>query len=364
MRLLVTIAHYSKPTDAAANPRNWGSLGAPLSRLAAFNAQLVALHRYFGPRRLSIVSEDPQGRSANNSDVLDIVVMTARDANLLKWVGIEPDAYSVEYFNGPPLLLPFEAQRIMRERVGQYDLYAYLEDDLIIDDPAFMSKIAWFASEFGPRTLLLPIRYEIASTGTPAKVSISVRLGDESSRPYHRPDLAPVLQGRWNGSEQSFRIPNNPHAGCYVLTDEQLRLWTEQPSFYDRDTSWVGPLESAATYAPGKVFGLYMPAEPDPWFLQIEHFGTRYAAAVAPENCVYGEPLLLTLVETAIETNSVGQTLAALEQPGRTLNILATENDRLRRRFERLTCSRSALFKALLTAMARKLRGRNDFRAS
>ena len=142
MRLLITIAHYSKQTDPAANPWKWGSLGAPLPRLAAFNAQLVALHRYFGPRRSSLVADDPQGRSAENGDVLDIVVMTARGANLLKWIGISSDTYSVEYFDGPPLLLPFEAQRIMRDRVGQYDLYAYLEDDLIIDDPAFMSKIA------------------------------------------------------------------------------------------------------------------------------------------------------------------------------------------------------------------------------
>jgi hypothetical protein len=357
MRLLVTIAHYCKQADDASNPHKLGSLRAPLSRIAAFNAQLVSLHRYFGPRRLSVVPDDPQGRSAKNDDVLDIVVMTAREANLLKWIGIDASSYSVEYFDGPPMMLPFEAQRIMRERAGQYDFYAYLEDDLIIDDPAFISKIAWFAGEFGPRTLLMPIRYEIASTGTPAKVSISVRLTDESSRPYHRPDLAPVLRGRWNGTKHSFRIPNNPHAGCYVLTDEQLRLWVKQSTFYDRDTSWIGPLESAATYAPGKVFGLYMPAEPDPWFLQIEHFGTRYATPAAPENCVYGEPLLLTLLETAIETNSAERVLAGLEQPGRTINVLTAQNEMLRTKLERLTNSRGALFKALLAAMIRKLRG-------
>ena len=357
MRLLVTIAHYCKQADDAGNSHKLGSLRAPLSRIAAFNAQLVSLHRYFGPRRLSVVPNDPQGRSASNDDVLDIVVMTAREANLLKWIGIDASAYSVEYFDGPPMMLPFEAQRIMRERAGQYDFYVYLEDDLIIDDPAFISKIAWFANEFGPRALLMPIRYEMASTGTPAKVSISVRIADEFSRPYHRPDLAPVLRGRWNGTEQSFRIPNNPHAGCYILTGDQLRLWVKQPSFYDRDTSWVGPLESAATYAPGKVFGLYMPAEPDPWFLQIEHFGTRYATPAAPENCVYGEPLLLTLLETAVDASSVERILTGLEQPGRTINVLAAQNELLRTKLERLTHSRSDLFKALLAAMTRKLRG-------
>jgi hypothetical protein len=231
-----------------------------------------------------------------------------------------------------------------------------LEDDLIIDDPSFMSKVAWFAGEFGPHALLMPVRYEMSSTGTPAKVSISLRIADEFSRPFHRPDLAPELRGRWNGAEQSFHIPNNPHAGCYVLTDEQLRTWIKHPSFYDRDSSWVGPLESAATHAPGKAFGLYMPAEPDPWFLQIEHYGTRYATSGASEHGVYGEPLLLTMLETAIETNSVERALAALEQPGRTINVLAGQNEVLRTKLEQLTRSRSALFKALLAALTRKWR--------
>jgi hypothetical protein len=140
-----------------------------------------------------------------------------------------------------------------------------------------------------------------------------------------------------------------------VLTEEQLRLWIEHPSFYDRDASWVGSLESAATYAPGKVFGLYMPAEPNPWFLQIEHFGARYATTVAPENVTYGDPLLLTLFEAALETNSTDRALAGLGRPGRTFNELAAENDMLRNRLQTLTHSRSALFKALVAAMTRKL---------
>jgi hypothetical protein len=355
MRVLVTIAHYCKPSDAAGNPLNLGSMRAPLSRLAAFNAQLVSLHRYFGPRRLSVAPGDPQGRSASNSDVLDILVMTARDANLLNWIGIVPSSYSVEYFDGPPIMLAFEAQRIMRERAGQYDFYVYLEDDLIIDDPAFLEKIGWFARAFGPRALLLPIRYEMSSTGTPAKVSISFQLDEKFAAPFRREGLAPVLTGRWHGAERTFRIPNNPHAACYVLTDEQLRLWIGDPSFYDRDGSWVDPLASAATFSPGKFFGLYMPAEPDPWFLGIEHYGTRYAAKVAPAGVIYGDSLLLTYAETALETKSAEQALAGLENPGRTMNAMAAQNDLLRTELETLKRSTTRLFKAIVAVWRRKL---------
>jgi hypothetical protein len=313
---------------------------------------------------LSVVADDPQGRSASNSDVLDIIVMTVHGANVLKWIGFDPATYSVEYFDGPPMMLPFEAQRIMRERTGQYDLYAYLEDDLIIDDPAFMAKIAWFAGEFGPRALLLPVRYEMAATGTPAKISISFRLAEEYCRPFQRPEFAQAVTARWHGSEQTFRIPNNPHAGCYVISDEQLRLWIDHPTFYDRDATWVSGLESAATYAPGKIFGLYMPAEPDPWFLQIEHFGTRYAATVAPPNCVYGDPLLLTLAEAALQSEPTSPALAALEKPGRTINALIAENDALRTELNSLKCSSTRLSKALMASLSRKIFGRNSDRGT
>ncbi len=77
-------------------------------------------------------------------------------------------------------------------------------------------------------------------------------------------------------------------------------------------------------------------------------------------NGVYGEPLLLTMLETAIETNSVERALATLEQPGRTINVLAGQNDLLRRKLERLTHSRSALFKALPTRKLRGSRRRRD----
>lgn len=358
MRILVTIAHYFKQSGGGSSwHTGLGSASATLPKLAALNAQIIALHRYFGGRRLSFNPDDPQGQSAASADTLDIVVMTKRDANLLEWIGIDPKTYSVDYFDGAPLMLPFEAQRIMRERLGHYDLYAYMEDDLIVDDPAFFAKIAWFAREFGPRALLLPIRYEMASTGTPAKISLSVRLSDQQRAPFERAGFVSVVKGRWNGVEQTFRLPHNPHAGCYILTDEQLRLWSEQPTFYDRDGSWVSPLESAATYAPGKVFGFYMPAEPDPWFLQIEHFGARLAMRLRPDGQVFGEPLLLAIAEAAqADTAGTNQILARMGKTGDSLVERAAQAAQLREELRALKASRSLMFKTLLATMLRKAR--------
>lgn len=357
MRALVVIAHYFKSSDEADSYRALGSAQAPLAKIAALNAQIVALHRYFGPRRGSINPQDAQGQAGGSGNVLDIVILTVRGYNLLDSIGIEPSVYTIEYFDGPPLMLPFEAQRVMRERAGNYDVYAYMEDDLIVDDPAFFAKIVWFAGQFGPAAMLMPVRYEMASTGTPAKVSVSLRLSGDTRKAISRPQCAARLSGCWNGRKLQFEQPNNPHAACYVLTDAQLKFWMSQPSFYDRDASWIDPLVSASTYAPAKVFCLYTATEPDPWFLGIEHFGTRIVAANAPPGQVYGEPLLLTLAEAAARSapDGAASPLAQMVKPGSSYNALAAEAARLRHELDSLKRSRSRLLRALLAAFKSKL---------
>jgi hypothetical protein len=358
MRLLVTIAHYFKQDPPSQWIRSGGSSRSPFAKIAALNAAIVALHRYFGPRRLALNPDDPQAGVEPSGDVLDIVVMTMRGANLLEWIGIDPAAYAVSYFDGEPQMLAFEAQRIMGERAGGYDLYAYMEDDLIVDDPAFFAKIAWFADICGPRAMLLPIRFEMAHTGTPAKVAIGIRLSSGAIAQIRRPGAPLELEARWNGGRQGFYLPNNPHVGFHAVTDAQLKLWMGSGSFYDRDRSWIDPLVSAATFAPGKQFALYHPAPPDPWFLEIEHFGTRFASTLARPDELFGEPPLLGLIEAAAarEAGGLPQALAAMAPDYKTNNVLIGEAAKLRHRLQHLENSRSELAKALATALWRKFR--------
>jgi hypothetical protein len=357
MRLLVTIAHYFKHAALTDWLHSGGSSRAPFAKIAALNAEIVALHRYFGSYRLSTSSDGPPSSWGPGNSLLDIVIITTPKANLLEWVGLHPPIYEVAYFDGAPEMLPFEAQRIMRERAGAYDLYAYLEDDLIIGDPLFFAKIEWFAHQFGPRAILLPQRFEMAHTGTPAKVAVGMRLSSAMVAPFGRPELPTTLVARWHGGEQTFCLPNNPHSGCFFVTDAQLKLWMAQRSFYDRDCSWIDPLVSAATYAPGRVFGLYRAATPDPWFLEIEHYGTRYAAAAAPTGQLLGEPPLLAMVEAAARETSTGafRDLAGLGIPSSSINVLTSTAADLQHRLAALERSPSRLAKALARAVWRKL---------
>ena len=87
------------------------------------------------------------------------------------------------------MTLPFEAQRILRERVGQYDFYGMLEDDLILHDPAHFEKLQWFVETFGERCVLQPHRCEVSKTGAPAKFLIDPKLGERPARFVHEGQL-------------------------------------------------------------------------------------------------------------------------------------------------------------------------------
>jgi hypothetical protein len=118
-------------------------------------------------------------------------------------------------------------------------------------------------------------------------------------------------------------------------------------------SSRPSPLESAATCAPGKVFNLYMPAEDDPWFLEIEHFGTRYAAPHGEaHNLVFGEPPLLALADGTSLSKSDGTSQE-------TINTITAKAAFAHHELETLKSSRSRLAKALVKSILTK-RGKYD----
>lgn len=353
MHVFVAIAHYFNNQEERQTIRDldMGSGRWPLPRIAALNAEIVALHRYFGPNAFTINPNEAAQFASRSSKVLDIVIVTPRGKNLLEWIGIESPTITVEYFDGDPLMLGFEAQRLMRERAGAYDVYGYMEDDLVITDPAFLDKISWFAEKFGGTALLMPRRYEQSSTDTLARVAFSPQLSKSDREFLFRNNPPPVLSATWNGREQCFRIPMNPHAGCYFLTQAQLERWVKSPSFYDRDASWIDPLVSAATYAPGKLFNIYVAAEPDPWFLDIEHFGVRYAAQALSATMKLGDQPILKLAERLAAQSDDAKDMLATAPAGYSSDEMFAELARLKHEVRRLRGSRSELTRALVRSL-------------
>ena len=299
MRLFVVIPHYVGAGDPANSSPVIGAYLEPLARIAALSETIASLHRNFGPNRNTFGGHAVLGDGTNT---IDILVVTMRDRNVLDEIGVDPCIYSVEYVEGPPTDIPFHAQRLMKERVGRYDFYCLIEDDIAIHDPLFFAKVRWFQNCFGVTALLAPTRVETAYTGTPAKTIIDPALSPGLLAPFRRAGQHEWLAASWHGVEWLFERPSNPHAACFFLTDGQLSYWIEQQSFDDRDSSWVGPVESAVTLGIGKVFDIYKSVRPDPFFLEVHHYGAVYSARLSTHGRRYGEPPLLAIAQGAVRS--------------------------------------------------------------
>jgi hypothetical protein len=171
------------------------------------------------------------------------------------------------------MMLGFECQEVLRDALGQYDCYCYLEDDIVIHDPSFFSKLAWFTGRYGDHALLQPNRYACDFDWRGRK-AYGGNVRRERTDPFQNIDDTPVLTGEVMGTKVVFRRPINPNAACYFLTEEQMKRWASQPYFLDRDISFAGPIESAASLGIMRTFKIYRPAPECASFLEVEHYGT------------------------------------------------------------------------------------------
>jgi hypothetical protein len=138
-------------------------------------------------------------------------------------------------------------------------------------------KLTWFTNQLGHDVLLQPNRYEVGPLlGLVHKAYIDGDLIDEVTAPFQDVRVNPSATGSLLGTNVTFQRAKNPHAGCFFLNARQMETWTRQPYFLDRDTSFIGPLESAATLGVMRTFRVYKPAQESAGFLEIEHFGTGF----------------------------------------------------------------------------------------
>jgi hypothetical protein len=169
-----------------------------------------------------------------------------------------------------PRLLPLAAVRQLLDIKQAADLNLYLEDDLVIQDRCYADKLAWFNQCTEHRFVLMPHRYEQAVANAPQRLFVDgpiKREGQPGS--LWASDEVEAASGRfWDGQELSFVQASNPHSGSFCLSGpqmEKLRCAVWPP------TSFVGPLETAAT---GTVLGHYPVLKPS-WacrdFLTLEH---------------------------------------------------------------------------------------------
>ena len=161
MRILVTIPHYYKAADSTA-VRVHGSLGRdPRARVlrpgVVHRCSASALRRVAVLLRLGPKDHLP-GHDALPHYQVDVVVCTTRGRHLLPRLSLPAGTFMHQPTDAEPLLLGFECHAALLERIGDYDYYCYLEDDLVVTDPWLFAKLCWFAASSARRAPAQPLR--------------------------------------------------------------------------------------------------------------------------------------------------------------------------------------------------------------
>ena len=282
MKILFAIPHYYHHEPGG---RFCSLAQEPQVRKQAVAACLSALWNIFGreQRMLHIARRAAIPANQDLSHEIDLVVCTTRGRHLLDQLPVPAQLYTHHAMQVEPLLLGFECQAVLRDALGRYDYYAHLEDDLILLDPWFFHKLAWFDRLAGRECLLQPNRYEVAGYVVARKVYVDGDLRPRVTAQVRDVAASPEITAEAFGAPVRFRPALNPHAGCYFLTAEQMAFWAGQSYFLDRDTGFIGPLESAATLGILKAFQVYKPAREQAGFLEIQHVGTQFLSQVGTQ---------------------------------------------------------------------------------
>ena len=283
MRILIAIIHHWNPEGSG---RHQSLRPDPIQRILPLNEQILAFSRLGRNQfHLDIAEQAAFAANLDHRHQIDLHVVTDGRNHVLDRLDVPYRRRVTHVPTDPPdpLLLGFEAQRHLADQLDAgYDLYAYFEDDLIIHDPFFFHKISRFVERIGPESVLLPQRFELLPI--PAWID---KLYIDGAMPVdqlqlHISDPMPSIHFH-DGfcGDLTFESPRNPHAGCFVLSPEQLRHWSQQPWWLDGDCSFISPLESAATLGLLKTFKIYKPTYASGSFLEAQHWGTSFLGLMA-----------------------------------------------------------------------------------
>jgi hypothetical protein len=279
MRILFTIPHYYRHKGReAADARHGSAWNGPNCRIAAISACINSLHQLFNDSQFSVDHANKVAFRFNRrvSCSIDVVLCTTGDDHLLAQLPLPSRLYVRSDTKATPTLLGYECHAVLRDRLGQYDYYCYLEDDLILHDQWFFIKLAWFTKFMGDRSLLQPNRFETSASGTVQRLYVDGELAAHCTAAFQDFSRSKLVTAEVLGKSVTFRRTLNPHSGCFFLNAAQMQHWAQQPYFLDRDTRFIGPLESAATLGIMRAFEVYKPALEDVGFLEIEHHETAY----------------------------------------------------------------------------------------
>ena len=281
-KVLFVIPHYY-----GAGNGFYGSTGSDAdARVAALERVIAGLHQSLGSRQAFLLwlQQYVPGKGnghlihANQdfSSHLDLVICTSGENLVVSRLAISPNLFRHHQTNAEPMKLGFSAHQVLREKLGSYDWYCYLEDDLLVTDALFFSKLEWFLSNHGEEAVLSPHRFERSLSQPAHKLYHDGSVRPDFTAAWQDVNDRRFLESEMLGRKLRFERWPNPHSGCFFLNARQMERWASMPWFGDQDSSFAGPLESAASLGIIKTFRQYKPSPSNAAFLEVEHLHPRY----------------------------------------------------------------------------------------
>ena len=279
MRILFALAHYYAPRAGAF----YGSESPDSTQRAAAVATCIAsLHQTFDAKQGLL---DGQARVAHRANDLQpaevaVVACTTGDFHLVPQLKGLSGLFTQRSCTRDPKFLGLECRAALRDGLGSFDWFCYLEDDLMLADPLFFHKLAWFRGIAGWDAVLQANRCEVALGQPLHKVYIDGNMADATQSPRFQ-NIAdrPMVEAEAFGMRYVFKRVNNPHSGTFFLDARQMEHFVRQPDFLAEESGFAGPVESCATLGIMRHFRVYKPARENAGFLEVRHLNNRYLGA-------------------------------------------------------------------------------------
>lgn len=207
--------------------------------------------------------------SCSDGVEIKIQIYTPPSASLAGKLTKDPDLTIIDADLKNFKKIPLLASRRLLEQADDYDFIGYLEDDLIIEDPQFFSKLKALHGAMPDQYTFIPHRCEhITGRGD---VILS---GDpDGGRPDLFWDTGESIKLKWATGDYIFYRATNPHSGCYFLNRRQALMVREfwEKSDWKSRFQLSGPLEQAGSGLLLPVLKLMKTKPQDYRFFMVRH---------------------------------------------------------------------------------------------
>ena len=279
MKVRICIPHYFKPSD---NQSGYGSTRQTprITRVLSLGRCLGSLLNLQRSQRNCLFSMADQAidhfgleptQPAIEPLKLEITVCTDGKNELSEVLHEYRDFIQVKRFElDDPRKLPIATRDwlLKGDQNDDDDLYAYLEDDIVINDRDFFDKQLWFLERTEGSHCLMPHRYELIFRRNVGRLLIDGPLRPKLVRKFSTPQ-SNVARGSYRGIVSiAFDIPENPHSGMFVVSRDQKDILANQELPCD---GFISPLETAATLTVLNSFKVCKPSIDCYDFLTVEH---------------------------------------------------------------------------------------------